>query len=388
MISPYCERAINDAIEHGRAILKYISPNDVGLTGGHQYGYLLPKPPWHIFTEYEPRKHENRTTEVRVLWQDGRETESTIKWYGVGTRSEFRLTGFGKDFPFRTFDNVGDLLVLIPVSYEQFLAYVLDDDEDIDEIQATLGVEIVRTWAAYESGVAPAESEDECVDRRFRRFVEGLTEFPTGLEFSEAAREALRECLRRFRQLSADDLLMNLMAAEYQLYRMAERQICQSQIVRVFRDVDDFLETASSIMNRRKSRAGRSLENHVEYLLQQSGIPYVMRPPIEGNPDVVIPNVEAYYDESYPRDRLFVVGVKTTCKDRWRQVINEAPLQPDKHILTTQAGISRKQLDQMHRAGVKLVVPKKLHSQYPPEHDVELLNVSQFIDSVRVTLAQ
>jgi len=383
MISPYCERAISDAITYGKAILKFISPNDVGLTGGHQYGYLLPKPAWHIYTPYEPVKGENRHTDVQVLWQDGRTTESTIHWYGTGTRSEFRLTGFGKDFPFRTFDNVGDLLVFIPVSYEEFIAYVLYDEEDIDEIQAALGVEIVRTWAAYESGAAQLETEDECIDRHFRQFVQGLTEFPPGLQFSEGAREALIDCLRRFRALTADDKLMKLLEAEYQLFRLAERQICQSQIVRVFRDVDDFLETASSIMNRRKSRAGRSLENHVEYLLGEASIPYVMRPPIEGNPDVVIPSVDAYYDRRYPRDKLFVVGVKTTCKDRWRQVVSEAPLQPQKHILTTQAGISQKQLDLMRKAGLKLVVPKKLHTQYPKEHSIEILDVGGFISSVR-----
>jgi type II restriction enzyme len=387
MISPYCERAISDAITHGRAILKFISPNDVGLTGGHQYGYLLPKPAWHIYTPHEPQRGENRTTPVRVLWQDGRTTDSTIKWYGGGTRSEFRLTGFGKDFPFRTFDNVGDLLVFIPVSFEDFIAYVLYDEEDIDEIQAALGVEIVRTWAAYESGATQLETEDECIDRHFRQFVQGLTDFPPGLQFSAGAKEALLDCLKRFRALAADDKLMKLMEAEYQLFRLAERQICQSQIVRVFRDVDDFLETASSIMNRRKSRAGRSLENHVEYLLSEAGIPYVMRPPVEGNPDVIIPSIDAYYDSSYPRDRLFVVGVKTTCKDRWRQVVSEAPLQPEKHLLTTQAGISQKQLELMHRAGLKLVVPKKLHAQYPQQHNIEIMDVGGFLSTVRAQLA-
>jgi restriction endonuclease EcoRII-like protein len=113
--------------------------------------------------------------------------------------------------------------------------------------------------------------------------------------------------------------------AEYKLYRLAERQICQSEIVRVFKDVDDFLTTASSIMNRRKSRAGRSLENHFDYLLGRAAIPHVIRPSeVDGKPDIIIPSVEAYKDNRYPTNKLFMVGVKTTCKDRWRQVLNEA----------------------------------------------------------------
>jgi type II restriction enzyme len=217
VISAYCERAVADAISHGKAILKFISPNDVGLTGGHQYGYLLPKPAWYIFTPHEPITGINRTTQVSVLWQDGRTTQSNLKWYGVGTRREFRLTGFQRDFPFRTFDNVGDLLVLIPRSFTEFIAYVLDEEEDIEEIEAALGVEIVRTWGAYESGRTQSESEDECVERRFRRFVKALKEFPSGLHFSEEARQALEECLESFKRLTADELLVRLMEAEYQL---------------------------------------------------------------------------------------------------------------------------------------------------------------------------
>src|SRR5437763_15448838 len=113
------------------------------------------------------------------------------------------------------------------------------------------------------------------------------------------------------------------MDAEYRLFRLAERQLCQAEIVRVFKDVDDFLATASSIMNRRKSRAGRSLENHVEYLLRRSGIRHVMRPDIDGKPDILIPSVDAYIDNSYPTNKLMIVGVKITCKDRWRQILHE-----------------------------------------------------------------
>ena len=78
-------------------------------------------------------------------------------------------------------------------------------------------------------------------------------------------------------------------------------------------------------MNRRKSRAGRSLENHFDHLLKRAQIPHVIRPAdVDGKPDIIIPSVEAYKDNRYPNNRLFMVGVKTTCKDRWRQVLNEA----------------------------------------------------------------
>jgi type II restriction enzyme len=387
MQSPFCGRAIENAIRYGNALLKFISPNDVGLTGGHQCGFYLPKSVYQMFTPHPPKKGENSKHPVTIEWQDDIVTESVVTWYGTGTRSEYRLTRFGRDFPFLAHDTVGDLLVLIPKSENEFLAYVLDLEEDIEEIQAALGVEVHESWGIYQQGVEQAETEDECVARYFRRFAEALTEFPAVSRFSEESRRALTDCVRRFSTMSVDDVLMRSMEAEYQLFKLVERQICQREIVRVFRDVDDFLQTASSIMNRRKSRAGRSLENHVEFMLRDARIPHEMRPNIDGKPDVVIPNRAAYYDNEYPLDRLFIVGVKTTCKDRWRQVLNEGTRVPIKHILTTQPTISSNQLGEMNAANVTLIVPNKLHREYPKERNITLLNLEQFITNVRTQLS-
>jgi len=169
---------------------------------------------------------------------------------------------------------------------------------------------------------------------------------------------------------------------------LAKKQICHSEIVRVFKNVDDFLATASSIMNRRKSRAGRSLENHFDYLLTRAQIPHVIRPrEVDGKPDVIIPSVAAYEDRRYPINKLFMVGVKTTCKDRWRQVLNEAKRIRDKHILTIQPGISKRQLLDMKEDGVQLIVPADFHKQYPPNSNVRLLDVEEFIQLIRRRLA-
>lgn len=82
-----------------------------------------------------------------------------------------------------------------------------------------------------------------------------------------------------------------------------------------------------------------------------------------------------------------MVGVKTTCKDRWRQVLNEAKRIKNKHILTMQQGISRKQLNDMKEDGVQLIVPAEFHKQYPRNSDMRLLQVEQFVDLVRRRLA-
>jgi type II restriction enzyme len=386
MQSPFCERAIDKALHFGNALLKFISPNDVGLTGGHQCGFYLPKSVYQMFTPHPPKKGVVTKYDIKIEWQDDVVTDSVITWYGKETRSEYRLTRFGRGFPYLVHDMVGNLLVLIRKNKKEFLAYILDFDEDIEELQAALGIEVTESWGIYRHGFIEVETEDECIDRKFREFAQRLTEFPQGSVFSRETRRILAECFKHFNDLSADESLMKSMEAEYKLFKLAERHLCHADVNRLFLDIDDFLKTASGILNRRKSRAGRSLENHVEEVLLKAKIPHKMRPNIDGKPDIVIPNEEAYYDLNYPTNKRFIIGVKTTCKDRWRQVLNEGELVKNKHILTTQKGISSNQLNEMHKAKVTLIVPKQLHKEYPKERNITLLTVEEFVSTIRTRL--
>ena len=388
MPSLFCERAIENASQYGNALLKFISPNDVGETGGHQCGFYLPKSAYQMFTPHAPVKGSNAKHWVTIQWQDEKVTASVVTWYGKKTRSEYRLTRFGKDFPFLTADNVGDLLILIPRTDADFLAYVLDLDEDIEEIQSALGVEAFKSWGIYRNGAPQVETTDECIDRRFRQLAQTLNQFPSGNVFSDEARKALTNCIRGFLSQTSDEILTASLVAEYKLFRLVERQICQSDIIRLKKDVDDFLRTASSILNRRKSRAGRALENHVEFLLRKAGVPFEMRPEVDGRPDVVIPSLRAYNDPQYPIRKLFIIGVKTTCKDRWRQVLNEGKRVPEKYLITTQQGISSGQLKEMSDARITLIVPKPLHKDYPESSGVPLLDFESFLSLVRLRLDQ
>ena len=56
--------------------------------------------------------------------------------------------------------------------------------------------------------------------------------------------------------------------------------------------------------------------------------------------------------------------VKTTCKDRWRQILNEADRIPVKHLFTLQEGVSVNQFQEMCESNVRLVVPKPLINKY------------------------
>ncbi|MDI6722451.1 MAG: type II restriction endonuclease [Candidatus Aenigmarchaeota archaeon] len=362
--------------------------DDVGRTGSHQCGYYLPKAIWQTYTPFPPEKGKNNEHFVKIIWQDGRETESCVKWYGKGTRSEYRLTRFGRDFPFLLSDNIGSLLVLVVASPATFLGYVLDSDDEISEMQAALGVEVIGSWALYDASAAPLpETEDACLDRNFRVFSEAINTFPSTTWFSEKSRAALLDCIDNFLRMKIDLQLVKFIETEYRLFQLIERRLSQNEISRLFKSIDDFLSTAARIMNRRKARAGRSLENHTEFILRNAGVPFEMRPNVDGKPDILIPGKAQYENLAYPSSRLIVIGVKTTCKDRWRQVLNEAKRIPHKHILTIQQGISKNQLEEMCRSNVSLIVPQPIQKQYPHGTGIEMLSLEEFVTYTRQRLA-
>ena len=100
---------------------KRISRNDLGLTGGHQSGLLVPKSAVHLFPALEEDKLNPRK-ELQIEDQDGRRSTATYIHYNnkvvdEGTRDEYRLTRMRDWFE----DNepcVDDYVV--------FLAYVRD----------------------------------------------------------------------------------------------------------------------------------------------------------------------------------------------------------------------------------------------------------------------
>ncbi len=382
MTNRAADQAIEAALSSGRALLKVISPNDVGTTGSHQAGFWLPKSEWEFFSPTEPTAGINFKHPIRITWQDGRATDSVVTWYGQKTRREFRLTRFGPGFPFRSAESLGGLLVLVEQQpRESYLAFVLDTESEIEEIQAALGVELLRSSVLYDAG-APRDSGgiDRCLENRFLEAVGGLNAFPTTLEMADIARHILNHCVRGFEAQSADARLMRAVETEYRLFQRLERQLHEPEITRGFQSVDDFLRKAQSLLQRRKSRAGKSLEHHICHLIGSRQLPFEAQAQVDGTSiDVLIPGIAEYRNKSYPEHRLLALAVKTTCKDRWRQVTREAPRAAWKHLLTIQRGISDAQVTEMQQARVQLVVPSELHSEYSKFAQRQLWSVERFL---------
>lgn len=212
--------------------------------------------------------------------------------------------------------------------------------------------------------------------------------FPPTREFSAFARE-----LTDFNALDdPDQALMGWMEREEALFRAFERHTVAERLRQGFGaggdDVDEFISFSLSVQNRRKSRVGHAFENHLAYLFHENRLAFEKGggsrvTENKAKPDFLFPSFAAYHDRSYPEHKIFLLGAKTTCKDRWRQVLAEGDRLRRKYLATMEAGISANQTEEMKSKGLQLVVPASLHRSFNDNQRGWLFSLADFIAEVR-----
>lgn len=383
--------AISDVQKSACAFCRYITANDTGTTGSHQAGFYIPKEAARLLFEDPVARGTNKDKFVEINWQNDFVTQSRFVYYGKGTRNEFRITRFGRGFPFLEEDNVGDLLVLAQMDAMNYVGYVLSSDEDIDEFLSFFNLspddtnQIINLEAKSNLQITLSAILDE--------FVSKYDDFPDTKVMALGARECYNRAFNVVeRQIVSDpdQMILNWTDAEYALFQKLEDKTYSPLIRKSFSDVRSFVEAANQILNRRKSRAGKSLEHHLASIFDVSKIIYEEQVVTEDNkkPDFIFPDSKCYHNFEFPSQFLISLAAKTTCKDRWRQVINEANRIKVKHLFTLQQAISKNQLREMREENVKLVVPHKYISSFPMEYQGEILDLSGFISFVRNQQAQ
>lgn len=216
-------------------------------------------------------------------------------------------------------------------------------------------------------------------------------QFPTTQEFSAFARETLKEVSPTD---DPDGALMAWTEREEALFKALERHIVAERLKAGFgpsgEDVDGFLEFSLSVHNRRKSRVGYAIENHLEHVFQTHRVSYSRGKVTEGNskPDFVFPGIEQYRDSGFPDARLSMLAVKSTCKDRWRQILAEANRIRGKHLFTLEPAISKNQTEEMRSRLVRLVIPAAIHPTFSAEQRGQLLSLRGFLEHLQTEIPQ
>lgn len=366
---------------------KFLSANDTGETGGHQSGIYLAKQSSKILFDTDGIRGENKEKWVTINWQNDFDTNSRFIYYGVGTRNEYRITNFGRNFPFLCPEYTGALFILVKVSDVDYKAYILNTESDINQFLDTVGVSPVETNKLINiSGDLPETLETSAI----QRFIEELDiDFPTSDIMSKAARNIQNSVYNHKEYIitNPDQKLIEWTDVEYRLFRALEHKRYGPLISGGFDSVDEFVAVANQVLNRRKSRAGKSLEHHLSAIFDANNIMYDAQVITEGNkkPDFLFPSYDDYHNLHFPCEKLNTLAAKTTCKDRWRQILNEADRLRGrtKFLCTLQQGISGSQMEEMQAEGVVLVVPEKYISTYPHDKQNRIWTVRKFVGYIK-----
>ena len=141
----------------------------------------------------------------------------------------------------------------------------------ISIMATTREVDFVVRFILEELGIEIEEPETDYLDSLIERF-NGV--FPKTKDFSFFARQTLKN-VNAIEE--PDKTLMAWMEQEEKLFRRMERQIVEKVLKAGFErsevmDVDGFISYSLSVQNRRKSRAGLALENHLEFIFQANEV--------------------------------------------------------------------------------------------------------------------
>ena len=382
---------------------KRLSGNDTLANGSHQVGLYVPKDPlFRVFPQLNSPNAENPSLllDARVdSHADSREVRAV--WYNNRlrgrTRDEIRITRWGgAQSALLDPDSTGALCVLVfkhggSGVTTRCHVWVCRDEIEEDVVENRVGPVEPGKWVVRSSlgdvlpGILDAGTAGrrDCWLRPDEVPPEWIQRFPAPIEIIGKVAE-----LQPAVGLDVDGRLVRRRECEYGVFRSIEEAIVLPRVRRGFETMDEFTSLAQTVLQRRKARSGLSLELHTraifreENLAEDEEFSYNKEP--GHRPDFLFPSVGAYRDPSFPGNRLRMLAVKTSCKDRWRQILNEAARIERKHLLTLQEGVSETQFREMTEARVQLVVPGPLARKYPNSVQPHLQTLESFIADIRL----
>ncbi len=333
--------------------------------------------------------------ETVVTWYNARKKKSEIR------KAEYRL--YYPSISVMSRARVGDLLVIgIRPNRELFIIIAangstsenqlisllnIQDEVYIDEKSFEMRtkaenscVEIgyVQKMILDELGIPLNDHDDDLLDIMISIF---NNTFPSTKAFSDFARDSCGG-INAFDD--PDKAIISWMDREESLFRSMERHLLKERLRQPFDDLDEFLKISLSVQNRRKSRVGQALENHIEAIFVRDNIFYSRGTITENRsrPDFLFPRGENYRDDLFPETLLTVLGVKSTCKDRWRQVLSEAKRIKRKHLFTLQPSITPNQTNEMFANDLCLVIPQSVHITYRQSQMSGIISLKEFLQQV------
>lgn len=368
---------------------KRLAANDTGLTKSHQGGPYIPKTVAFPLLGLPPDSKPPASRDRRWShWLVSHDQRGELRLIYYKSKHECRLTGFGgESSPLQDPENTSRILVLAFGPNDVLEAWLARDEDEEGVIEGRVG-EVVPGIPVHRRVVGGQLRLDELFPARTDVCDSAMADLPPGWALEFPAPTAVNsEAVRRFggRHLDPDTRLMRRFECEYRIFRTVEDAHVLPAVRAGFPHVDDFISYAMTVINRRKARAGKSLELHLEAIFGEELVPYERQRMTEPGSvvDFLFPSLDRYHGASTGTPDIRMLAVKTTLKDRWRQVLQEAKKLPIKHLFTLDEGVSLATYQDMKSRGLELVVPQRRVAHFPEPVRNDLLTLGEFLDLVR-----
>ncbi len=324
-------------------------------------------------TWYDARKRDPQRSEFRLYYPNNDVME-------LAKKDDLLIIGKRPD------DTLMVLVAQAGSTYERQLIWLFGiEDElikfDVKQIENKNDIELnlAAKFILEELGIEYSMYDERWLGQIIDRFGEN---FPGTSVFSAFARSTLKGVSVWD---DPDSAVMAWLDHEEMLFRTLEKHIVEKDLQKGWKSVDEFISYSLGIQNRRKSRAGWALEHHLNQVFRDYGLAYDTGKETENRskPDFLFPGVGCYHNPNFPSDLLSMLGVKTSCKDRWRQVLAEAIRIDTKNLFTIQPGISENQTDEMKANKLQLLIPKQIRDTYTRRQQEWLMSLLDFVELVK-----
>lgn len=150
---------------------------------------------------------------------------------------------------------------------------IINTEEEIELFINTFSLSLINNFSIYNKGFGQPLAIEETLESQINQTIEFIQDFPNITEMSKIARNIYMSFYKK-KQINADEDLLKWVETEYTVFRFLEKKIYHNQLMTPFLEIEALLEFANTALNRRKSRAGKSLEHHVHYIFSSFGLPF------------------------------------------------------------------------------------------------------------------
>lgn len=339
-------------------------------------------------TLYDARRNdETRSPEWRLYYPAGSEVERILQTVAIpGDQITYAVPDVGPDLVLLIIAQASgwsqNLAQIFPGSPTERLTRIATDLLEMGQGNAQMHLVL------DELGLTPSPEPDA---------LEWLLEQPElwdGISFdtfpstATMARLGLRWCEDAVRGLQVDDRVMRRLDAESELFFALEAYLALPRFEDC-KSVAEYVVLSKSVLQRRSSRRGRSFELHLATAFAEEGVAFeaqVLMPEGE-RVDFLFPSLSHYLNPAVDAEFLVVANAKTTARERWRQMAQEAKRIEQKHLITIDRNLTDAVVLEMNSRGIIPVIPHSIRSACSAAVIGGSMTLAEFIDNVLIANA-